>query len=86
VAAVGMAGAQKQGGSITLGTELDVPRFDPVKVGVFGTAAQMAASLKRVVGIEACSAPCRWHMSTGTEILGPIIPFYGVIVITIWIC
>jgi peptide/nickel transport system substrate-binding protein len=39
------ASAQKQGGSITVGLELDIPGFDPLKVGVFDTAAQMAAAL-----------------------------------------
>src|SRR5689334_9551336 len=39
------AHAQKQGGSITLGVELDMPGFDPLKVNVFDTAAQMAAAL-----------------------------------------
>jgi peptide/nickel transport system substrate-binding protein len=37
--------AQKRGGSITVGLELDIPGFDPIKVGVFDTAAQMASSL-----------------------------------------
>ena len=37
--------AQKQGGSITLGVELDIPGFDPLKVNVFDTATQMAAAL-----------------------------------------
>src|SRR5262245_9347696 len=41
----GTAEAQKQGGSITLGVELDIPGFDPLKVGVFDTGAQVAASL-----------------------------------------
>src|SRR5260370_8796606 len=36
--------AQKQGGSITMGLELDIPGFDPLKVGVFDTAAQTAAA------------------------------------------
>ncbi len=40
----GAANAQKQGGSITVGLELDIPGFDPLKVGVFDTAAQMAAA------------------------------------------
>src|SRR5258705_7254104 len=40
---VGPASAQKPGGSITVGLELDIPGFDPLKVGVFDTAAQMAA-------------------------------------------
>ena len=31
------ASAQKQGGSITVGLELDIPGFDPLKVGVFDT-------------------------------------------------
>jgi 4-phytase/acid phosphatase/peptide/nickel transport system substrate-binding protein len=42
--AVGTAGAQKQGGSITVGQELDIPGFDPLKVGVFDTAALTAAA------------------------------------------
>jgi len=37
--------AQKQGGSITVGLELDIPGFDPLKVGVFDTAASIAAGL-----------------------------------------
>jgi peptide/nickel transport system substrate-binding protein len=41
----GAAVAQKPGGSITVGIELDIPGFDPIKVGVFDTAAQMAAAL-----------------------------------------
>ena len=41
----GPACAQKQGGSITVGLEIDIPGFDPLKVGVFDTAAQMAAAL-----------------------------------------
>src|SRR5215469_7185800 len=36
--------AQKQGGSITVGQELDIPGFDPLKVGVFDTAAETAAA------------------------------------------
>ena len=36
--------AQKQGGSITVGLELDIPGFDPLKVGVFDTSAQIAAA------------------------------------------
>lgn len=39
------AAAQKQGGSITIGLELDIPGFDPLKVGVFDTAAHTAAAL-----------------------------------------
>src|SRR5262249_43392881 len=38
------ANAQKQGGSITVGLELDIPGFDPLKVGVFDTSAEIAAS------------------------------------------
>ena len=41
----GSASAQKQGGSITVGLELDIPGFDPLKVGVYDTAALTAASL-----------------------------------------
>jgi 4-phytase/acid phosphatase/peptide/nickel transport system substrate-binding protein len=36
--------AQKQGGSITVGLELDIAGFDPLKVGVFDTAALTAAA------------------------------------------
>src|SRR5215468_6494450 len=39
------AAAQKQGGSITVGLELDIPGLDPLKVGVYDTAAEMAAAL-----------------------------------------
>ena len=38
------ASAQKQGGSITVGLEVDIPGFDPLKVGVFDTAAETAAA------------------------------------------
>ncbi len=41
----GAAQAQKQGGSLTVGLELDISGFDPLKVGVFDTSANMAASL-----------------------------------------
>jgi peptide/nickel transport system substrate-binding protein len=41
---VGAASAQKQGGSITVGLELDIPGFDPLKVGVFDTSAETAAA------------------------------------------
>ena len=36
--------AQKAGGSITVGLELDIPGFDPLKVGVFDTSAETAAA------------------------------------------
>ena len=36
--------AQKAGGSITVGLELDVPGFDPLKVGVYDAAALTAAA------------------------------------------
>src|SRR5437764_15309932 len=39
------AEAQKRDGSITVGLELDIPGLDPLKVGVYDTAAEMAASL-----------------------------------------
>ena len=39
-----VASAQKQGGSITVGLELDIAGFDPLKVGVFDTAALTAAA------------------------------------------
>ncbi len=41
----GPAMAQKQGGSLTVGLELDIPGFDPLKVGVYDTAAVTAAGL-----------------------------------------
>jgi peptide/nickel transport system substrate-binding protein len=37
--------AQKTGGSLAVGLELDIAGFDPLKVGVFDTSANMAASL-----------------------------------------
>ena len=40
----GAASAQKPGGSITVGLELDIPGFDPLKVGVFDTSAETAAA------------------------------------------
>ena len=40
----GPANAQKQGGSITVGLELDIPGFDPLKVGVYDTSAETAAA------------------------------------------
>jgi len=45
VAAAGPALAQKKGGTLTVGLELDIPGFDPLKVGVYDTAANIAASL-----------------------------------------
>jgi len=41
----GPASAQKRGGNITVGLELDIPGLDPLKVGVYDTAAEMAAVL-----------------------------------------
>src|SRR3954451_16277647 len=40
----GPASAQKQGGNITVGLELDIPGFDPLKVGVYDTSAETAAA------------------------------------------
>ena len=40
----GPALAQKQGGSLTVALELDIPGFDPLKVGVYDTAALTAAA------------------------------------------
>ena len=37
--------AQKKGGTLTVGLELDIPGFDPLKVGVYDTAANIAASV-----------------------------------------
>src|SRR6266849_5337955 len=50
----GPAIAQKQGGSITVGLELDIPGFDPLKVGVFDTAAETAAAaiFDTLVGLD----------------------------------
>ena len=38
------ANAQKAGGSITVGLEVDIPGFDPLKVGVYDTAVETAAA------------------------------------------
>ncbi|MFZ0852171.1 MAG: hypothetical protein WAO08_23575, partial [Hyphomicrobiaceae bacterium] len=38
----GAVEAQKPGGSISVGLELDIAGFDPLKVGVFDTSANMA--------------------------------------------
>ena len=43
--AAGPALAQKNGGTLTVGVELDIPGFDPLKVGVYDTSANIAASL-----------------------------------------
>src|SRR6185312_15557484 len=43
--ATSAAQAQKRGGSLTVGLELDIAGFDPLKVGVFDTSANMAAVL-----------------------------------------
>jgi len=50
----GTAHAQKQGGSITVGLELDIPGFDPLKVGVFDTSAETAAAaiFDTLVGLD----------------------------------
>src|SRR5580700_10594713 len=40
----GPVSAQKQGGSITVGLEFDIPGFDPLKVGVFDTSTETAAA------------------------------------------
>ena len=37
--------AQKRGGTLTVGMELDISGFDPLKVGVYDTSANMAAAL-----------------------------------------
>ncbi len=39
------ASAQKSGGTLTVGAELDLSGFDPLKVGVFSTADSIAADL-----------------------------------------
>ncbi|MCP4616021.1 MAG: ABC transporter substrate-binding protein [Bradyrhizobium sp.] len=42
--AISPATAQKAGGTMTVGLELDIPGFDPLKVGVYDTAALTASS------------------------------------------
>jgi 4-phytase/acid phosphatase/peptide/nickel transport system substrate-binding protein len=37
--------AQKKGGTMTVGLELDIPGFDPLKVGVYDTSQNIAASV-----------------------------------------
>src|SRR5258708_32438062 len=51
---VSPASAQKSGGSITVGLELDIPGFDPLKVGVFDTSAETAAAaiFDTLVGLD----------------------------------
>src|SRR5512138_2462974 len=48
-AAIGLAAtpalAQKKGGTLTVGIELDIAGFDPLKVGVYDTSPNIAASL-----------------------------------------
>ena len=44
IALAAPASAQKPGGTITVGLELDIPGFDPLKVGVFDTSAETAAA------------------------------------------
>ena len=39
----GPAVAQKKGGTMTVGLELDIPGFDPLKVGVYDTSQNIAA-------------------------------------------
>ena len=41
----GPAVAQKKGGTLTVGLELDIPGFDPLKVGVYDTSQNIAAAL-----------------------------------------
>ena len=41
----GPAVAQKKGGTMTVGLELDIPGFDPLKVGVYDTSQNIAAAL-----------------------------------------
>src|SRR5690348_14791068 len=43
--AAGPAFAQKKGGALTVGLELDIPGFDPLKVGVYDTSQNIAAAL-----------------------------------------
>jgi peptide/nickel transport system substrate-binding protein len=40
----GQAAAQKPGGTVTVGLELDIPGFDALKVGVYDTSAEIAAA------------------------------------------
>jgi peptide/nickel transport system substrate-binding protein len=50
----GPAMAQKPGGTLTVGLELDIPGFDGLKVGLYDTAANIAASLifDTLVGLD----------------------------------
>jgi len=45
LAATAPALAQKKGGTLTVGLELDIAGFDPLKVGVYDTSPNIAASL-----------------------------------------
>ena len=45
VFASGPAMAQKQGGTLTVGLEFEIPGFDPLKVGVYDTPANIGAAL-----------------------------------------
>ena len=49
--------AQKQGGSATIGLELDIPGFDPLKVGVYDTSAETAAAEPPVKGLGIAKRP-----------------------------
>src|SRR5579864_5923249 len=42
---VSEAAGQKKGGTLTVGTELDITGFDPLTIGVFNSASSIAASL-----------------------------------------
>jgi peptide/nickel transport system substrate-binding protein len=51
--------AQKKGGTLTVGVELDIPGFDPLKVGVYDTSAYIAADLifDTLVGMDKDGKP-----------------------------
>ena len=59
----GPAAAQKSGGSITVGQELDIPGFDALKVGVYDTAALTASSaiFETLTHLDANGKPLQRH-------------------------
>ena len=77
-AALGISGpafAQKKGGSLTVGLELDIPGFDPLKVGVYDTAGNMGAALifETLVRLDANGKPSEaaaWKKTTASPGVG----------------
>ena len=64
--------AQKKGGTLTVGVELDIAGFDPLKVGVYDTSPNIAASLflehahpaRRRRQAASPASPCRGRLPT----------------------